>query len=108
MGCSDPSYHLTVSMYGNGSLPGDTVYLYRFNEQTMQFEKGDSAMLNDQQQVCFTGKYTGPEYVSVGVRKRLLRSSLCWILRKYLPIMFYYTRSLISLILPGISSRRNI
>ena len=55
MGCSDPSYHLTVSMYGNGSLPGDTVYLYRFNEQTMQFEKGDSAMLNDQQQVCFTG-----------------------------------------------------
>ena len=70
MGCSDPSYHLTVSMYGNGSLPGDTVYLYRFNEQTMQFEKGDSAMLNDRQQVCFTGKYTGPEYVSVGVRKK--------------------------------------
>ena len=27
-------------------------------------------MLNDQQQVCFTGKYTGPEYVSVGVRKK--------------------------------------
>ena len=108
MGCSDPSYHLTVSMYGNGSLPGDTVYLYRFNEQTMQFEKGDSAMLNDQQQVCFTGKYTGPEYVSVGVRKKATSKFFMWILRKYLPIMFYYTRSLISLILPGISSRRNI
>ena len=40
-GCSEPSYRLTVSIYGNGSLPGDTVYLYRFNEETLQFEKGD-------------------------------------------------------------------
>ena len=68
-GCSEPSYRLTVSIYGNGSLPGDTVYLYRFNEETLQFEKGDSAMLDDRQQVCFTGKYTGPEFVCVGVRK---------------------------------------
>jgi hypothetical protein len=69
-GCSEPSYRLTVSIYGNGSLPGDTVYLYRFNEETLQFEKGDSAMLDDRQQVCFTGKYTGPEFVCVGVRKK--------------------------------------
>ena len=69
-GCSEPSYCLTVSIYGNGSLPGDTVYLYRFNEETLQFEKGDSAMLDDRQQVCFTGKYTGPEFVCVGVRKK--------------------------------------
>ena len=62
-GCPEPSYRLTVSIYGNGSLPGDTVYLYRFNEETLQFEKGDSAMLDDRQQVCFTGKYTGPEFV---------------------------------------------
>ena len=57
-------------VYGNGSLPGDTVYLYRFNEETLQFEKGDSAMLDDRQQVCFTGKYTGPEFVCGGVRKK--------------------------------------
>lgn len=69
-GCSEPSYRLTVSIYGNGSLPGDTVYLYRFNEETLQFVKGDSAMLDDRQQVCFTGKYTGPEFVCVGVRKK--------------------------------------
>ena len=69
-GCSEPSYRLTVSIYGNGSLPGDTVYLYRFNEETLQFEKGDSAMLDDRQQVCFTGKYTGPEFVCGGVRKK--------------------------------------
>ena len=69
-GCSEPSYRLTVSIYGNGSLPGDTVYLYRFNEETLRFEKGDSAMLDDRQQVCFTGKYTGPEFVCVGVRKK--------------------------------------
>ena len=69
-GCSEPSYRLTVSIYGNGSLPGDTVYLYRFNEETLQFEKGDSARLDDRQQVCFTGKYTGPEFVCVGVRKK--------------------------------------
>ena len=69
-GCSEPSYRLTVSIYGNGSLPGDTVYLYRFNEETLQFEKGDSAMLDYRQQVCFTGKYTGPEFVCVGVRKK--------------------------------------
>ena len=69
-GCSEPSYRLTVSIYGNGSLPGDTVYLYRFNEETLQFEKGDSAMLDDRQQVCFTGKYTGPEFVCVGGRKK--------------------------------------
>ena len=69
-GCSEPSYRLTVSIYGNGSLPGDTVYLYRFNEETLQFEKGDSAMLDDRQQVCVTGKYTGPEFVCVGVRKK--------------------------------------
>ena len=36
-GCSDPTYRLTVSIYGNGSLPGDTVYLYRFNEQALEF-----------------------------------------------------------------------
>ncbi|HJA15563.1 MAG TPA: TlpA family protein disulfide reductase [Candidatus Butyricimonas faecavium] len=71
-GCSDPSYRLTVSIYGNGSLPGDTVYLYRFNGQTMRFEKGDSAILNDRQQVCFTGKYMGPEYVSVGLRGKVI------------------------------------
>ena len=70
MGCSDPTYRLTVSIYGNGSLPGDTVYLYRFNEQALEFEKGDSAILNDRQQVCFTGKYTGPEYVGVGVKEK--------------------------------------
>ena len=69
-GCSEPSYRLTVSIYGNGSLPGDTVYMYRFNEETLQFEKGDSAMLDDRQQVCFTGKYTGPEFVCGGVRKK--------------------------------------
>ena len=69
-GCSEPSYRLTVSIYGNGSLPGDTVYLYRFNEETLQFEKGDSAMLDDRQQVCFTRKYTGPEFVCGGVRKK--------------------------------------
>ena len=69
-GCSEPSYRLTVSIYGNGSLPGDTVYLYRFNEETLQFEKGDSAMLDDRQQVCFTGKYTGPEFACGGVRKK--------------------------------------
>lgn len=70
MGCSDPTYRLTVSIYGNGSLPGDTVYLYRFNEQALEFEKGDSAILDDRQQVCFTGKYTGPEYVGVGVNEK--------------------------------------
>lgn len=70
MGCSDPTYRLTVSIYGNGSLPGDTVYLYRFNEQALEFEKGDSAILDDRQQVCFTGKYTGPEYVGVGVKEK--------------------------------------
>ena len=69
-GCSDPTYRLTVSIYGNGSLPGDTVYLYRFNEQALEFEKGDSAILDDRQQVCFTGKYTGPEYVGVGVKEK--------------------------------------
>lgn len=69
-GCSEPSYRLTVSIYGNGSLPGDTVYLYRFNENVLQFEKGDSAILDDHQQACFTGKYTGPEFVCVGVRKK--------------------------------------
>ena len=70
MGCSDPTYRLTVSIYGNGSLPGDTVYLYRFNEQALEFEKGDSAILDDRQQVCFTGTYTGPEYVGVGVKEK--------------------------------------
>ena len=70
MGCSDPTYRLTVSIYGNGSLPGDTVYLYRFNEQALEFEKGDSAILDDRQQVCFTGKYTGQEYVGVGVKEK--------------------------------------
>ena len=69
-GCSDPTYRLTVSIYGNGSLPGDTVYLYRFNEQALEFEKGDSAILDDRQQVCFTGEYTGPEYVGVGVKEK--------------------------------------
>ena len=69
-GCSDPTYRLTVSIYGNGSLPGDTVYLYRFNEQALEFEKGDSAILDDRQQVCFTGKYTGPEYVGGGVKEK--------------------------------------
>ena len=69
-GCSDPTYRLTVSIYGNGSLPGDTVYLYRFNEQALEFEEGDSAILDDRQQVCFTGKYTGPEYVGVGVKEK--------------------------------------
>ena len=69
-GCSDPTYRLTVSIYGNGSLPGDTVFLYRFNEQALEFEKGDSAILDDRQQVCFTGKYTGPEYVGEGVKEK--------------------------------------
>ena len=69
-GCSEPSYRLTVSIYGNGSTACCTSWLPRFNEETLQFEKGDSAMLDDRQQVCFTGKYTGPEFVCVGVRKK--------------------------------------
>lgn len=69
-GCSDSSYRLTVLIYGNGCLPGDTVYLYRFNERVLQFEKKDSAVLNDAQQACFTGIFTGPEYASIGVKER--------------------------------------
>ena len=66
VGCSAPSYRLTVSIYGNGSVPGDTVYLFGFDGQS--YEKRDSAVLDERQQVVFTGEFLAPVCVAIGVK----------------------------------------
>ena len=71
VGCSDSTYRLNISIYGDGSCQGDTVYLYKFNEQTLQFQKRDSALLGANQQICFTGSFIKPEYVGIAVKGKV-------------------------------------
>lgn len=61
------SFCLQLSVYGDGSFPGDTVFLCRYSPDAGKPEVRDTAILDKNYQAVFRGNYEFPEYAYLDI-----------------------------------------